>query len=74
LLFTPLIETLLKLLTFSFFGTREILIFYMGGLMNIDQNAIVTASIILSFYLILINLTLLVSLTIHKYFITINEK
>jgi hypothetical protein len=74
LLFTPLIETLLKLLTFSFFGTREILIFYMGGLMNIDQNAIVTASIILSFYLILINLTLLVLLTIHKYFITMNEK
>jgi hypothetical protein len=73
LIFLPFLEALLKILTFSFFGLREVLIYYMGGLLNIDQLNIVTASVILSFNLTLINILLLTILAVQNYLFNIKK-
>jgi hypothetical protein len=74
LIFLPFVESLLKIFTFSFFGLREVLIFYMGGLLKINQLSMVTASVILSLNLTLINILLLTILATQNYFLKIKKK
>jgi len=74
LIFLPFLEGLLKIFTFSFFGIRELLIYYMGGLLNVDQVSVVTASVILSLNLSLINIFLLTILATQNYFFSNKKK
>jgi hypothetical protein len=74
LIFLPFLEALLKILTFSFFGLREFLIYYMGSLLNVDQVSVVTASIILSLNLTLINILFLTILATQNYFFNNKKK
>ena len=74
LIFLPFLEALLKILTFSFFGIRELLIYYMGSLLNVDQVSVVTASVILSLNFTLINILLLTILATQNYFFNNKKK